>query len=451
MLLELNGETKFKMLNMGFIYRLINRKKIKSEVSVIFDKDWYARNYLDATYDRSKAWKHFAKKGCFLGYDPSVFFDSDWYIYTNEVTLKSGDNPLSHYLRIGWKLGYDPSPQFSTSYYLTNNPDVKKSGINPLIHFVRFGYLEGRHPYLSYWPDSAWPWKVASILNRPEFSSKNKKSNAVLIPVFNNWQFTERCIQAIFKTTDSNLFDVYILNDCSTDSTNNLLEYLNNVHIINTPYNVGFTKACNFAFEKLKDYEFIYLLNNDTEVQEGFFKHCMEIMKINELSGIVGSTLHYSDGAIQSCGAIVWNDATVSEFGVRSNPSGIEFSFSRQVDFCAGAGILIRTDALIKVNYFDEIYAPAYYEDTDLAFKMRKAGYETWVSNESRVIHHGGVTYGRDEKSGVKNLVSLNQQKFRNKWHTELAEFSETTKDNIKIFQNAMRWTSLNEFKFLTQ
>lgn len=444
---------KAKIFSRVFNFRLlilfIQNRKIKSELEILFDKDWYKKTYLEDHFDQLETWNHFMNAGSLLGYDPNIFFDTDWYLQTNEIKLQYGDNPLAHFLRTGWKLGYDPSPQFNTSQYLNKNPDVRNSGINPLVHFVKFGYLEGREPYLSYWPEPILAWKVASSIPRLKKPTDSEGKNAILIPVFNNWKFTERCLRSILKTTDSSQLDIYIVNDGSTDQTSTALNRFKSVNVINTPNNLGFTRACNFAFNVLKDYEYIYLLNNDTEVQEGFFKNCMEIMHKHEKIGIVGSTLHYENGEIQSCGAIIWKNASVTEYGERSNPAGIEFLFPRQVDFCAGAGILIKTEALTRANFFDETYAPAYYEDADLAFTMRKLGYETWVSINSRVIHYGGISYGRDEKSGVSKIVSLNQQKFLEKWWAELQEFSEFTKNNVQIFKAAMRWdpskVTLNE------
>jgi GT2 family glycosyltransferase len=180
-------------------------------------------------------------------------------------------------------------------------------------------------------------------------------------------------------------------------------------------------------------------------VQEGFLKNCIKLMESNPRSGLVGSTLHFPDGTLQECGAIVWNDATVTEFGFRSNPNGIEFSFSRMVDFCAGAGILLKTKALAVVSFFDELYAPAYYEDTDLAFQLRKFGYEVWVSNISRIVHFGGISYGRSSNSGISEIVEINREKFQSKWADELLGRPSKTNDTLEIFKSAMRWSPFNE------
>jgi GT2 family glycosyltransferase len=360
-------------------------------------------------------------------------------VKTHPEVAKSGKNPFLHFLDVGWKEGLDPNPQFSVKYYLLTNPDIKESGINPLIHFSNFGFVEGRLPYDSSWPTEVIPWTLASTFNSKSSPPEQLKEIAVVIPVYNNWHMTERCLRSVFRTKDASNFDVYIVNDGSTDDTLAQLDRYPKVKIINTPKNLGFTKACNFAFNKVAEYKYLYLLNNDTEVQDGFMDLCLDVMVSNPKAGLVGSTIHSQNGTLQDCGLIVWSNAIVTHFGRGAKPSGIEFSFSRQVDFCSGAGILIDNKALKLVDFFDEIYAPAYYEDTDLAFKMRNSGYEVWIAATSRIIHHEGVTYGRDAKSGAQELGNRNREKFRNKWSEVLTNHPTSTTDNLQVLKAAMR------------
>lgn len=405
----------------------------------LFDDQWYARTYLGDETKKSLSWQHFLKVGSSLGYDPSMFFDTDWYLRANPEVAKSGKNPFLHFLNVGWKQGLDPNPQFNVNYYQLTNPDIRESGMNPLIHFAHFGFSEGRLPYNSSWPPEVIPWTLASPVIHESTLTKPVTSTALLIPVYNNWYLTERCLQSVFRSKDSSKFDVYIVNDGSTDYTLTQLERYPQVKVINTPKNLGFTKACNFAFDTLREYKYLYLLNNDTEVQDGFFEFCLALMESNPKAGVVGSTTHFSDGRIQESGAIVWRNALVSSFGRGSIPNGIEFSFSRKVDYSTGAGILINNVALQAVDFFDEIYAPADFEDTDLAFKMRDAGYEVWVAFNSRIIHFEGMTYGRDVNSGTRETAVVNMEKFRDKWSDALVNHPTFSTNNVQVFNAAMR------------
>ena len=115
----------------------------------------------------------------------------------------------------------------------------------------------------------------------------------------------------------------------------------------------------------------------------------------------------------------------------------MEVRFSRQVDYCSGAGVLIRNDLLNQVDLFDERFAPAYYEDTDLSFKLREIGYEVWVCHSSRVIHREGLSHGNN----AIILANTNQDKFITKWEAVLKAHPKYSNDPDQLQQAAMRYT----------
>ena len=406
-------------------------------MSELFDPEWYAHNYLGHVDKRYLAWEHYLTEGAKAGCDPCIYFDTDWYLFNNPDVTASEINPLLHFDQHGWQERRNPNPMFDISEYLEANSDVHESGKNPLLHYIQFGFMEGRVPFKNSWPTDVNPWMQSCIYKPRRSTNQADKSVALLIPVHNNWYLTDRCIQSIFRTADASKVDIFIINDGSDDDTLKQLENYPSVRIINTPQNLGFTNACNFAFGKTGHYDYTYLLNNDTEVQNGFIQHCLEVMRINPLVALVGSTFHYPFGTIQECGGIVWKDGSAWNFGRGQNANSLEFSFSRQVDYCSGAGILINNKALSAVNFFDEIYAPAYYEDVDLAFKMRDKGYEVWVSSNSRVIHYEGGSHGTDLDNGIKAFQKINQGKFSAKWKSDLTSHIEN--DGASSLKAAMR------------
>jgi glycosyltransferase involved in cell wall biosynthesis len=74
-----------------------------------------------------------------------------------------------------------------------------------------------------------------------------------------------------------------------------------------------------------------------------------------------------------------------------------------------------------SVGGFDSGYAPAYYEDTDLAFKVRRAGYKVLYQPLSEVIHYEGATGGTDLSTGTKKHQDINRSTFAERWADELA------------------------------
>ena len=81
---------------------------------------------------------------------------------------------------------------------------------------------------------------------------------------------------------------------------------------------------------------------------------------------------------------------------------------------------MIKKQLFFDVGLFDEMYAPAYFEDTDLAFKVRTAGYKVMYQPAATAIHFEGTTAGTDLSSGFKRFQAINQNKFYEKWKSLL-------------------------------
>src|SRR5207237_5084756 len=73
-----------------------------------------------------------------------------------------------------------------------------------------------------------------------------------------------------------------------------------------------------------------------------------------------------------------------------------------------------------SVGGFHARYAPAYYEDADLAFKVRRADYQVLYQPLSEVIHYEGATGGTDLSTGTKKHQEINRSTFAETWTAEL-------------------------------
>jgi glycosyltransferase involved in cell wall biosynthesis len=139
-------------------------------------------------------------------------------------------------------------------------------------------------------------------------------------------------------------------------------------------------------------------------------------------AGLVGSKLLNDDLSLQEAGGIIWRDGTPWNFGRGDYAWRPEYCFARQVDYCSGPSIAVLAEAWRQVSGFDEFYAPAYCEDADLAFQLRRAGYEIWLQPLSLVIHYEGRSHGRDVASGIKSYQVANLEKFYLRWCDVLSQ-----------------------------
>lgn len=254
---------------------------------------------------------------------------------------------------------------------------------------------------------------------------------SIIIPVYNQFEYTYNCLLSIYNNTKGVKYEIIIANDCSTDLTCDMEKIVSGINIITTKQNSRFLRNCNNAAKHARG-KYIFFLNNDTQVQENWLNSLVDLMENDNTIGMSGSKLVYSDGRLQEAGGIVWNDASAWNFGNRCNADDPEYNYLKEADYISGAAIMIQHKLWEEIGGFDERYVPAYYEDTDLSFEVRKLGYKVVYNPMSVVVHFEGISNGTDVTEGQKAYQIANQQKFYEKWKDVLEK--EHYKNGEKVF-----------------
>lgn len=244
---------------------------------------------------------------------------------------------------------------------------------------------------------------------------------SIIIPVFNQIEYTYKCLMSIEKYTKNVSYEVIIGDDLSFDGTKYLDRYVENIHISRNEVNTGFLLNCNNAASKAKG-KYILFLNNDTEVTENWLSSLVELIESDKTIGMVGSKLIYPNGVLQEAGGVIFSNGSGINYGGGDDPAKAQYNYIRDVDYISGASIMISQKLWKKIGGFDKRYIPAYCEDSDLAFEVRKAGYRVVYQPKSVVIHYEGISNGRDvnNTSGLKHYQIENNLKLKEKWEKEL-------------------------------
>nr|WP_294517718.1 methyltransferase domain-containing protein [uncultured Rhodopila sp.] len=242
---------------------------------------------------------------------------------------------------------------------------------------------------------------------------------SIIIPTFGQVDYTLRCLGSISRTPPRLPFEIIVVDDASGDARVKELGAVNNLRLVLREKNRGFLRSCNEAAELARG-ELVMFLNNDTVVMPGAIDALAELLLARPDIGLAGARLMYPDGLQQEAGGIVWCDGSAWNYGNRDDPAKPEYNYIRDVDYVSGAAIMLRREIWQQLGGFDELFLPAYYEDTDLAFRLRAAGLRVVYQPEAVIVHYEGVSHGTDTSSGIKAFQVTNAEKMVTRWRETL-------------------------------
>jgi GT2 family glycosyltransferase len=211
----------------------------------------------------------------------------------------------------------------------------------------------------------------------------------VIVLNWNGWQDTVACVKSLQWLSDVDCHILVVDNGSTDGSVAQIEAALPGVDVLQAGANLGFGGGCNAGIRKAirAGAQYVWLVNSDATVDPGALAAMVRVADQNPSIGAVGSVL-FDAGTVDQ--VQLWGGGRINLWLGRSN----HCASAGPVDFVSGASMLLRCTALEDVGLFDDATYFMYWEDTDLCFRLRHAGWLLAVAADSRIWHKESASLG---------------------------------------------------------
>lgn len=231
---------------------------------------------------------------------------------------------------------------------------------------------------------------------------------SVVIPTYNGLRVLRSCIAALRRHLPP-YAEVIVVDDGSTDGTSRFVERSYPwVRLIRFPRNHGFCTAINAGIHEARG-AIVETLNNDAFVTAGWADAAMKLFNDPTVGSVAPRVwLLSKDGVLDSAGLVYHICGYARNRGAKWHCRGV-LQQRREIFGATASAAFYRRDALLAVGAFPENYH-AYYDDVDVAFRLRWAGYRCIYEPASQVVHWGSFSHNL-RRPQVARQHSLNEER----------------------------------------
>jgi len=227
------------------------------------------------------------------------------------------------------------------------------------------------------------------------------KKVAIILINWNSFEYTHNCILSLKELSCSD-YDIIVVDNGSTDHSGEKLKELHpGIIYIPSPTNLGFTGGNNLGLQYSINNHYTYslLLNNDTFVEKDFLGFLVEYMDMHPEAGAIQPKIFFQHNR-----KMLWNGGSYynKAMGITYSkrymlPEGKAQQKIQQVDWITGCALMARNNLLKSTGLLaDNLFI--YYEDVDLSFRIRQAGYQLIFHPRAVMYHIAGMS----NKSKIK-------------------------------------------------
>lgn len=253
---------------------------------------------------------------------------------------------------------------------------------------------------------------------------------SVIIPVYRGLDDLHNCLRSLaaFIETEPAL-EVILVDDCPSEPVTHAIPDSGGLVKLFNRENLGFLLTCNRGAGRARG-RYLCFLNSDTMVTKGWLRSLVEAFEETSKAAVIGSMLLNPDGSIQDSGWRILQNGWGYPIGRGGDPRNGAYTYRRIVDCVTGACFFVSKKIFVDLGGFDPVYAPAFYEEFDFAFRVQAQGLKVICEPRSKVVHLGSASYGAEMRD---QLSERNHAKFVKRFADTLPKHPTVTDDEFQL------------------
>lgn len=267
---------------------------------------------------------------------------------------------------------------------------------------------------------------------------------------YNQSEVTLDLLRTLRGLTYPNVEIIVVDNGSPNDNPQVLKDQYPEIKLIISEKNLGFAGGNNLGI-KAAHGEYMFFVNNDTEVTPGLIEPLVDLLEKDEKIGMVSPKIkfHWNPELIQYAGYTKMNPYTIrnATIGFHEKDNG-QHNELMETEAAHGAAMMVPKKVIREVGLMPEVYF-LYYEEHDWASMIKRAGYKIYYQPAAEILHkesvstgkgspfktyyinRGRILFTRRNMHGLKKILSLLFQHF------------------VSLPKNAMVFTLKGQFKHL--
>ena len=245
----------------------------------------------------------------------------------------------------------------------------------------------------------------------------NNARVSIIIPVHNQKDLLQKCIDSIYEKSGTTQFQIVIVNDGSDEHTTTYCQKLldNNIvqFVVHNEIAKGFTEACNQGILQSKDFDYVCFLNSDTKIiTKNWLDIILDYWSKNDTVGCLG--VLSNNASTQSVGSRIVEESKIQQYGDWIT------SFSnkkyRETCFINGFCFFISSKVLQRIGPFDNEMFPHYGSEDDYVLRIKQKKYKLVIIDDVYIYHYSNQSY----KEKRKELTNYSYPTLIEKWGEKL-------------------------------